>query len=252
MDTATATVSELRSVRPSALRSRPAQRAAERETELCIGTIDAVFASRSHSELSDRLLTSVWGTKAFERLPKYRKSYIEGYRDGALDAASRIYGQPISKIPPAPHVRVPQWVQELQPDAHWHRHPHGGGWVSHTAYVEHTVYLGPEAAVYDSARALGSTRIYGPSRVCQQAEVYGAAHLRAGAVVGGDAQVSGRVRVIRAKLFAGRYTGEAVIRSSEEAAVLAATPPSTSTLPPPAFVSSAPPRSTYFTELRPA
>lgn len=206
--------------------SRASVRAARYETEFSIQVIDGIFASRSQEECDARLTATVWGAATFQKLPRYRRAYVQGYRDGILDSAARIYGKPISKAPPPPPaIRVPKWVKELDANAHWRRHPHGGGWVAHTAYVESTVYLGAEAAVYEDARVLGSCRVYGKSRVHGRAELYGSVYLRAGADVSGDAQVSGRVRILHVSVNTGQIDGEHVLRTDEDVTrALAGTP----------------------------
>jgi carbonic anhydrase/acetyltransferase-like protein (isoleucine patch superfamily) len=90
---------------------------------------------------------------------------------------------------------VPPEVLALQPDAEWHKHPNGGGWVSSTATVDATAYVGPNAVVYGEARVYGDARVSGGAQVFGEARVYGNAHVFGKALVCGDAQVSGKALV---------------------------------------------------------
>lgn len=100
----------------------------------------------------------------------------------------------------------------------YHRHKHGGGWVSDKARVDETVWVGPLAIVHNgviieqavihdhaeincdgqqecgyniggSAQVHDSARVFGSSRVYDSAEVYGSARVYDSAQVFNSAQV---------------------------------------------------------------
>jgi len=75
--------------------------------------------------------------------------------------------------------------KHLQPNAEWHRHPNGGGWVSSTANVAETAFVGPNAVVS------GHARVYGGARVSGHAQVSGHARVSGNTKVFGNAQVDG-------------------------------------------------------------
>lgn len=170
-----------------------------REQEQCRVVLDSIFTSRSQLELDHRLRENVWATPQFNRQAKFRRSYVEGYMRGVQDTVLRQQG----RLPAIESSSTPDWVQDLQPDAQWHRHANGGGWVSSTAYVAPTVYVGPKCAVFDSARASDDVRLLGKSRLCDQAEMSGWAVARGESVVGGRSSLSGRAQVSGSAVIGG-------------------------------------------------
>lgn len=200
------------SQRPT-VRSAAARRAEEWEESAAVVILDTLFSSRDAVELGERLRASVWGTPQFARLPLHRRRFLEGFYAGAQEAACRFVGTASARHV-AQQARVPAEIRRLQPDARWKRHPNGGGWVSHTAYVSQAAYVGPAAAVFDQARVTEYARVYGEARVCDQAEVSGHARVRAQAVVGGESKLGGYVTAAGAALVMGRVvaSGKEVIR----------------------------------------
>ena len=101
----------------------------------------------------------------------------------------------------------------------YHRHKHGGGWVSEKAKVDQTVWIGPFAVVHSgvikdqvvindhavidcpilqvktSSNLSDSAEVSGFARVCDSARVYGDAWVCGSARVYGDAQVFDSARV---------------------------------------------------------
>jgi hypothetical protein len=214
-------------------KSPRARRAQNNETALCLQALEATFGSRTEHELGERMRTTVWGAPQFDRLPKFRKAYVQGYVDGMSDAVARVRGKEPSKRIPEPPARVPKWVERLQPGAKWRRHALGGGWVSDTAYVEQRVYVGPNAAVFDRARVLGSSKVTGEGTVVfGDAEVWGTVTIQNGAVVSGSAQLTDACVVSGVEIDRGRVDGRTVLRSEADLSILTAR---AKTLIPPAF-----------------
>ena len=101
----------------------------------------------------------------------------------------------------------------------YHRHKHGGGWVSELAQVDETVWVGALAIVHNGvvkdqvvihdgaaidcdglqdgvdANLSGSARVYGSAVVSGSARVYGSAVVSGSAWVYGSAVVSDSARV---------------------------------------------------------
>lgn len=234
------------SQRPT-VRSATARRAEEWEESAAVVILDTLFSSRDAPELAERLRATVWGTAQFERLPLHRRRFLEGFYEGAQEAAARFVGSPSSRHA-AEQARVPPAIRRLQPGARWKRHPNGGGWVSHTAYVSQSAYVGPDAAVFDQARVTEYARVYGQARVCDQAELSGHARVRAQGVVGGEAKLSGYVTIAGGALVMGRVVadGREVVRDHADVVRLGLPEPATVRPPTPHR-----PSGTFFEELRP-
>lgn len=210
----------LRSTHPpaEAYKSRASQRQVEHETLLCLDVLTEVLAG---GDVEEALRASVWGARRFEKLPKFRRAYVEGYADGVRDWAALAAGLPPSKKVPEPRVRIPRWVQQLQAGA-WKRHGNGGGWVAATAFVEATAYIGPDIAVFERGRILGRTQVRGGSRIYGDAELWGAPRIGGGAHIHGTAQVCDRAVVMHVDMDRGRAGGSMQIRSTDDLGVLTA------------------------------
>lgn len=217
-------------------KSRAARRSVNREDALCNAVFNTVDTAKNADERELRLRESVFGSETYRRLPKFRRSYVAGYADGAAEMRARMLGEIIDRPAPEPRVRVPQWVERLQPGATWRRHPLGGGWVSHTAYVESTAYVGPSVVVFDRARVLQNARLQGEgTRVFGDAEVWEAAQALGGALIHGEAQLAGRCRVVGIELEHGRVDGTTQMTKQRDVQILTARLPArTSTVLPPA------------------
>lgn len=205
------------SSRPPA-HSKSSLRAQAIEEEAALVCLETILTAKTAHEAELRTLETVFGTGKFEHLPLHRKRYVEGYRDGAEDALRRQ-----SRHAPTGQLRVPPKIRALQPDAVWHHHPNGGGWVAHTAYVAATAYVGPTAAVYDRARVTEAARVYGEARVCDDADLSGFVRVKAKAVVGGEAVLSGRVTVAGDFKVFGRVRARGTETLKDEADVLRTT-----------------------------
>lgn len=194
--------------RPGELRMERLQR---REDESCVLAMDMVV---------NRLpIYGLWASKAFKRMPRYRREYVKGYVSGAQDMALHIAGKPISKKITPPPVRVPKWVLRLQPRARWHHHPNGDGWVSSTATVSLTAYVGPKCAVYDNARVVEYAELSGHAHACGDAEMYGVSKAGGHAVVGGSARVGGAIHLLAdVRVYEGLLMGDGVIREQSQLA----------------------------------
>lgn len=173
---------------PSKRPSARAIRQERQELEYCLLSLEAVSASKTKLELEARLRESVFGSGSFTRLARYRQQYVLGYTRGASDALAKKAGRPISIIPP-PDDRVPAKVRLRQPGATWHKHPHGGGWVSHTAYAALTAYAGPNAVIYDEGRLLDTSRLYGEASICETGEVCEGSQVHGTTIVAGTTVV---------------------------------------------------------------
>lgn len=171
-----------------------AERAARHEASLCLAGLDAVSTATGDLDLELRLAASVFGLRPYERLARYRRQYVLGYIHGARDLLARRVGRP-TLISPLPDPSVPAHIQTMQLSAAWHRHPHGGGWVSSTAYVALTAYVGPAAVVMDRARVLDRARVYGGALVSEDAELCDSAQAHGRAVVAGTALLKGTARI---------------------------------------------------------
>jgi acyl-[acyl carrier protein]--UDP-N-acetylglucosamine O-acyltransferase len=69
-----------------------------------------------------------------------------------------------------------------------HQHPNGKGWISNTAKVADSVYVGPYAVVY------GEAELTGKVRVLDLAQVSGHAKLSGDAVVAGFVWLDGNFK----------------------------------------------------------
>ncbi len=201
-------------------KSRAARRSVAREDSVCASIRDVVANSKA-DETEGRLQDSVFGSETYSRLPKFRQAYVAGYAAGVRDALAISRGELQEAPAPAPHVRVPRWVDRLQPGATWRRHPLGGGWVSSTAYVESTAYVGPAVVVFDRARVLEQARLQGEgTRVFGDAEVWGSATVFGGALVHGEAQLTERCKVSGVEIEQGRVDGTTTLTRQRDLRIL--------------------------------
>lgn len=166
---------------------------------------DCVFLAKNHETLKSMIEKSILESPDFQSLPTYRRvsvtSFIEGVQSGTArltgsEGAEKFRVKGPSLRTPVKKQDVPRAVKKLQPEAEWHRHANGGGWVSSTAYVEASAEVGSKAVVYGTARVLERARVYGAAKVRGNAEVSGAAHVHGLAVVEGDAHVFDAARVL--------------------------------------------------------
>ncbi len=109
-------------------------------------------------------------------------------------------------------------IQALQPDATWHQHPNGGGWVSSTADVKETAYVGPDAVVYGNAKVFDYAEVYEHAQIYENAWIRGASRILGCAQVSGEAQIGGQAQVKGNARVAGhaRIFGDEVVSSGAQ------------------------------------
>lgn len=175
------------------------EKVSETEAHFCRVGLDCVFLAKNPPALKAMLIAAVWDTDGFKTLPKRSQSYVAGYIQGAADSAAKLMDINTTTLLDERDARTelpPKEILDLQPEARWHKHPNGGGWVSDSAYVEASASISGRAAIFGNARILDRTRVYGSSRIGGNAECYGAPHIHGRAVIGGNAKVYDAAKVL--------------------------------------------------------
>lgn len=194
------------------------EKVSETEQHFCKVGRDCVFMGKNSSARKALLIASVWNSAEFKALPKRHQSYVTGYIQGIADGAAQLLDEESAPLLErnSDIELPPKEILDLQPGATWHKHPNGGGWVSHSAYVEGSAMVGSRAAVFENARVLDRVRVYGSSRVGGSAECFGAAHVHGRAVLRDSCKVYDAAKVLGDAIVGGSIEigGTSVVRGT--------------------------------------
>ena len=194
----------------------------ELERHFCSVGESAAFVAKTREELDVLLQESVYGVEEYKALPKKSQTFIQGFISGVVHGTARLLDERPAGVSP-PGQRDPEefegppgWVQALQPEATWKKHPNGGGWVSSTAYVESSANIAGKATVFGNARVYDRARVYGTARVSGNAEIFGAAHVHGRSQVGDNAQIFDAAKILGEAVIAGnaKVGGTSVVRGN--------------------------------------
>ena len=176
------------------------RRSAEQEEAFKNLGLKLVFKAKTQKELDKAVQKLILEASEYQALPTFRQygvlQFVEGVARGTAKLVGAEGGGKFRAPSPTKPDDAPRAVKKLQPDAIWHRHPNGQGWVSNTAYVETTAHVGAKAVVCENARVIERASVYGTAVVRGAAECRGIAQVHGLAIVGGNARVFDAARIL--------------------------------------------------------